>query len=210
MLRLALALAGCHPACNVGCLRVNDITACTTSYYGGRYRDCDRCTTGFRELNNQQFLGCERGAKTDHSCLSPSFSPSQTPTPTPTPTPSPSCAVQPVTCGMRRLTAAESGTAAERRLCRRRRRLLDRPHPATNNHTNASDLSHHDESQSLEATTARLRSGARALQASTGVCTCDGMGVIVFDACAFGGAGCYYRADCSDGCTPATESSTDC
>ena len=66
---------GCHRACAVGCIHPNDITACTTRYYGGRYRDCTRCADGYRSLNNQQYLGCTPGAKTDTSCVSPSPAP---------------------------------------------------------------------------------------------------------------------------------------
>ena len=66
---------GCHRACAVGCIRANDITACTTRYYGGRYRGCTRCTDGYRSLNNPQYLGCTPGAKTDKSCVSPSPAP---------------------------------------------------------------------------------------------------------------------------------------
>ena len=66
---------GCHAACAVGCVRTNDITACTTRYYGGRYRDCGRCTDGYRSLNNPQDLGCTPGQKTDTSCVSPSPAP---------------------------------------------------------------------------------------------------------------------------------------
>ena len=63
------AATGCHRACAVGCIRPNDITACTTRYYGGRYRDCGRCVDGYRSLNNQQYLGCTPGKKTDTSCV---------------------------------------------------------------------------------------------------------------------------------------------
>ncbi len=82
---VVVALAGCHRACAVGCVRPNDITACTTRFYASRWWNCNRCSNGFRSLNNGDNLGCTPGEKTDTSCSAAGSSGRPPPPPAPPP-----------------------------------------------------------------------------------------------------------------------------
>ena len=105
---LCATVTGCHKACAIGCLRTNDITACTTQYYAGHYWDCGRCTDGYRSLNNPQFLGCTAGPKTDTSCLSHSATKSATQTRSSSQTPTKSQSVSASESRTRSLTPSPS------------------------------------------------------------------------------------------------------
>jgi hypothetical protein len=62
----ACDLTGCHSACAIGCTRPNDITACTTQYYAGRWRNCRRCKKGFRPSGEKE--GCIAGSPLASNC----------------------------------------------------------------------------------------------------------------------------------------------
>jgi hypothetical protein len=56
----ACDLSGCHPACATGCLRLSDPTACTTPFYAGKTRPCDRCIASWHPKGRRG--GCVPGA----------------------------------------------------------------------------------------------------------------------------------------------------
>ncbi len=72
---------GCHPACATGCTKPNDITTCTTPFFGGKTRSCKRCTKGYHGEAGKP--GCVPGAPRGKCAESPS------PVPTPAPGPGP-------------------------------------------------------------------------------------------------------------------------
>jgi hypothetical protein len=72
---------GCHPACATGCSKPNDITTCTTPFFGGKARSCRRCAKGYHGEAGKP--GCVPGAPRG-KCV-------EAPSPAPTPAPAPVC-----------------------------------------------------------------------------------------------------------------------